>query len=144
MEAAHIHQFFGFGLDLLESGRFATYSDVVRAEYQARDRCWAHGLFLTVGPDGTVYPCTEMNCNPKFALGNLRAQSVEEIFQSDIRAKFLAEAEACGWGPKMFQPFSRTARLDAIARAIQHQELTETDIECIRLASLNEPALLLN
>jgi MoaA/NifB/PqqE/SkfB family radical SAM enzyme len=144
VESAGLHLFLGFGLDLLEAGSFATYSDIVRSEYEQRDQCWAHGLFLTAGPDATVYPCTEMNCNPNYALGNLREQSVEEIFRSDVRAKFLAEADACRWGPRMFQPFSRTTRLDAIARAIQCDELTDGDIEAIRVASLNEPAMLLN
>lgn len=144
VEAAGIHLFLGFGLDQLESGRFDNYSAVVRSEYASRDRCWAHGMFLTVGPDGTVYPCTEMNCDRDYAIGNLRTQSVEDIYRGEIRTRFLAEADACGWGAKWFQPFSRTARLDAIARAIRNQELVDADIETIRLASLKEPALLLN
>lgn len=69
---------------------------------------------------------------------------MEEIFLGEIRSRFLAEAEACRWGPEMFQPFSRTVRLDAIARAIQLGELTESDIDSIRLASLDQPTLLLN
>jgi len=144
LEETGLRLFLGFGLDLLAAGRFEKYSNVISSEYEHRDRCWAHGLFLTVGPDATVYPCTEMNCNPKYALGNLQSQSVEEIFRGGARARFLAEAESCRWGPRLFQPFSRTARLDAIARAIQSGEISDTDIQAIRLASLNEHSLLLN
>lgn len=144
VEACGLSLYLGFGLDLLDSGALSRYSDVVRRQYQVRDRCWGHGLFLTVGPDAKVYPCTEMNCNSEYVIGDLRTQAVTEIYQSSVRREFIQRADGCRWGPSMFQPFSRTTRLDGIAQAIRNGSLSDIEIDAIRRASLTQHPLLLN
>ena len=136
--------FLGFGLDVLESGGVSTYAELLSNEYAQRDRGWASGLFLTVGPDGSVYPCMEMNCDPRRILGNLNESSVEDIYQGRPRKAFIEEADHCRWGPELFHPHSRTARLDRIARAIMSGEMTGEEIETIRRASTTSHKLLLN
>jgi MoaA/NifB/PqqE/SkfB family radical SAM enzyme len=144
LEAAGVKPYLGFGVDLVESGEYTSYSRLVQEQYQGRDRCWAHGLFLTVGPDGLVYPCTEMNCDSRFVIGDLKVQSVADVYASAERSNFLRLADGCGWGPSIFQPFSRTARLDRIASAIRSGELQDPTIEAIRIASFSQHPLLLN
>lgn len=144
LDAAGVPLFLGFGLDQVEFGRVPNYDEVIRREYEQRESCLAHGLFFVVGPDATLYPCTEMGCDPAWALGNLKEQSVDEIYRSARRMDFLRRADSCHWGPEMFQPHSRTARLDRIARVIRDGELTDADIEVIRQESLKSHTLLLN
>ncbi len=133
----------GFGLAELEAGRFARYEDVVRAQYVGRD-CRSSGLFLTVGPDGVLYPCTELNCNVRWAFGSLREQSLEEIWHGAQRRSVLARLHSCRWGPTICQPFTRMNRLDGIARALRCGVLDEGEVERIRERARHSSPLLLS
>ncbi|HEY0552521.1 MAG TPA: SPASM domain-containing protein [Verrucomicrobiae bacterium] len=124
LQEAGIQIFLGFGLDRVEAKAVSSYSELIRNEYEQRDVCWTHGLFLTVGPDASVYPCMELNCDRRWILGNLNTQSVEEIYRGDQHPGFLKMAKHSHWGRKLFHPHSRTARLDRIAKAIRNGELT--------------------
>jgi MoaA/NifB/PqqE/SkfB family radical SAM enzyme len=143
-QAAGLRLFLGFGLDRVASGEFANYGALLTAEYARRTTSFANGVFLTVGPDGTVYPCTERNCDRAWALGNLKEQSVAEIYHGARRREVLAQFDAVNWGPEMSQPTPRTARLDRIAHAIQTGELSDADIARIREVSLHSHRLLLD
>jgi hypothetical protein len=136
--------YLGFGLAAIEVGEVPSYSALLAQEYAQRDISWATGLFLTVGPDSSVYLSTEYNCNPAWSFGNLKMQSVAEIYQSTRRRELLERMNALHWGAAISQPTARTARLDKIARAIMKGELSEAEIEAIRLASLQSHSLLLD
>jgi MoaA/NifB/PqqE/SkfB family radical SAM enzyme len=144
LQAAGIPLFTGFGLNSVESGEVASYSDLIRQEYERRDVSWANGVFLTVGPDASVYPCMELNCNRRWIVGNLKRQSVQEVYRSRNRMEFVAMANGMRWGPRLFNPFTRAARLDRIARAIMRGELKDPDIDIIRQRSLRSHRLLLD
>jgi MoaA/NifB/PqqE/SkfB family radical SAM enzyme len=143
-EQAGLQLHLGFGLDRLESGEAGSYSELIAREYSQRDYSWANGVFLTVGPDGSVFPSTEYNCNAEWSLGNLRTQSVREIYQSPRRRQVLRLFYSCRWGPKLSQATARTARLDRIARALQAGEITDEDIEGVRRASTESIPMLLD
>lgn len=144
LEGAGMKLFLGFGLDRVESGEFQTYGDLLRHEYDGRDYFWANGLFLTVGPDGTVYLCTEHNCDPDWAIGNLMTQSVAEIYHGVKRKEILELVHSRRMGPTVLEPNTRASRLNRIAQAIRNGDLTDTHIEQIHQASLRDPPLLLS
>lgn len=134
----------GFGLDRVDEGAAASYAEVVREEYVRRDRCWANGLFLTVGPDGTVYLCCDRNCDPDSAIGSLRESSIEEIYRGEARRRWLDRVERAHCGPEVCEATCRTSRLNEIARALRRGDLTEEQIAAIARAAVNEPRLLLS
>jgi hypothetical protein len=136
--------YLGFGLAAIEAGDAPSYSALLEREYEQRDISWANGLFLTVGPDSSVYLSTEYNCNRDWALGNLKTQSVAEVYQSSRRREMLEHMNSLHWGAAVAQPTARTARLDKIARAIMNGELSDAEIESIRIASLNSHSLILD
>ena len=142
--ASGFRLFLGFGLDQVANGECRTYSELLAAEYAGRTTSLANGVFLTVGPDATVYPCTERNCDPAWAIGSLRDQPVSEIYQGARRRNILAKYEAARWGPEISQPTPRTARLDRIAHAIRRGTLTREMINHIRALSLRSHRLLLD
>lgn len=142
--ASDLRLLLGFGLERVANGKFSSYSDLLASEYADRGTSLANGVFLTVGPDATVYPCTERNCDAAWALGNLKEQSVKEIYQGARRRGVIAKYDAVHWGPELSQPTSRTRRLDRIARAINKGELTEPAIQQIRQLSLQSHRLLLD
>jgi hypothetical protein len=144
LESAGMKLFLGFGLDRVESGEFRTYGDVLRHEYAGRDYFWANGLFLTAGPDGTVYLCTEHNCDPDWAVGNLVTQSVVEIYHGARRKEILEIVHSRRMGPTVLEPNTRASRLNRVAQAIRSGELSDAHIEQIHRASLREPPLLLS
>jgi hypothetical protein len=145
LQRAGIPLFLGFGLDRVASGEMPSYDALIEAEYAQRDISLANGVFLTVGPDATVYVSTEHNCgSAEFAIGNLERQSVQDIYSSVRRQRLLERMNAQCWGPGVAQPTPRTARLDRIARALQRGELSDRDLEVIRLASLSSHSLLLD
>src|SRR5581483_686114 len=118
LAASGVEVFLGFGLSEVAAGGVSTYAALIEREYASRDVSWSNGLFLTVGPDGTVYPTTERNCDAQWALGSLLNESVREIYGGDRRRALLAKLNSARWGPSVAQPTSRTARLDRIARAL--------------------------
>ncbi|MFO1500944.1 MAG: radical SAM protein [Verrucomicrobiota bacterium] len=144
VNASGLRLFLGFGLDRIVSGEFSTYSELLAREYASRTTSLANGVFLTVGPDATVYPCTEKNCQPAWALGNLKRQSVAEIYGGERRREILAQFDATHWGPEMSQPTPRTSRLDRIAQAIHQGVLTDSMIGQIRELSMHSHDLLLD
>jgi MoaA/NifB/PqqE/SkfB family radical SAM enzyme len=144
LASAGVPLYLGFALDQIEQGTTSIYPEVLRNEYAQRDVSWAHGLFLTVGPDASVYPCMELNCNKNWVLGNLKDQSVQEIYHSIARRKFLEMANRMRWGPGLFHPFFRSVRLDRIAKAIISGHLSQREINVIRAESLRSHTLLLN
>ncbi len=141
---AGMQLFLGFGLDRVESGEAQSYAEVLGREYATRDYCWANGLFLTVGPDASVHLCTEHNCDPNWAVGNLKTQSVTGVYKGERRRQLLDIVHGVRMGPSAIEPNTRASRLDRIAKAIQSGVLTDTQIEAIRNASLNDPPLLLS
>jgi hypothetical protein len=144
LEGAQVPLFLGFGLDLLDDGAFATYANVIREQYDVRTTSLTHGLFLTVDSTAQVYPCTEVNCQSEWAIGNLLDESVEEIYRGHRRRAILEAADACRWEPTMFQPFPRFARLDRIAHALAVGALTDADIKAIERHARSSHRLLLN
>lgn len=141
---AGVTLYLGFGLAAVESGAMPSYSALLEQEYAQRDISWANGLFLTVGPDSSVFLSTETGCNPAWALGNLKTQSVAEVYKGKRRREVLDDMNSQRWGPAVSQPTSRTARLDRIARAIMNGHLSDSAIEAIRLASLKSHSLMLD
>jgi len=87
---------------------------------------------------------TEYNCNPDWALGNLKTQSVAKVYKSQRRREVLERMNSLHWGATVSQPTSRTARLDRIARAIINGELSDSEIEAIQQVSLESHPLLLD
>jgi MoaA/NifB/PqqE/SkfB family radical SAM enzyme len=144
LAAVDVPLFFGFALDQIEKGITANYSEVLRNEYAQRDVSWAHGLFLTVGPDASVYPCMELNCNRDWILGNLKDKTVREIYRGRERRNFLEMANRMKWGPGLFHPFFRSVRLDRIAKAIIRGQISDGEINEIRAESFKSHSLLLN
>src|ERR1041384_8368789 len=112
---AGVALYLGFGLTEIAAGTVLNYSELLEREYASRDVSWSNGLFLTVGPDGSVYPTTEHNCDGSWVMGSLLNQSVREIYRSDRSRAVLARLNSHQWGPSVAQPTSRTARLDRIA-----------------------------
>jgi hypothetical protein len=139
-----IKVFLGFGLEAVESGAAESYSQLVQLEYARRRVSLANGLFLTVSPDGSVYPSTEYNCKDGWAVGNLMAESVSSIWGSPRRREVLDYFNRHNWGPSVAQPTARTNRLDKIADAVWNGTLTAEDIATVRQASHASPPLLLD
>ena len=142
--AQGVRLFLGFGLDRVEAGEAESYSNLVRLEYARRHVSLANGLFLTVGPDGSVYPSTEYNCKHGYDLGNLRRESVDSIWKGFRRREILGFFNLHHWGPSVAQPTARTNRLDEVADAVQDGRLTTEDIAAIKEASRTSPPLLLD
>ncbi len=143
IENAGMKTALGFGLDLIEQWVYSTYEDIIRAEYKRRDLCWSNGLFLTAGPDAGVYSCCDRNCYPAWSVGNLKNQSVEEIYRSEKRKKLLDRIHKHSCNHTVCEATCRTGRLNGIARALMSGELTDKHIEFIRNISLKNPGCLL-
>jgi uncharacterized Fe-S cluster-containing radical SAM superfamily protein len=144
LDAAGIAVHLGFGLSDVAADLVPTYSAIVEREYASRDISWANGLFLTVGPDGAVYPTTERNCDVQWAMGSLLDQSVREIYTGDRRRAILARLNSERWGPSVAQPTSRTARLDRIAKALMSGELGSADIAEVQRHALQQHQVILD
>ncbi len=140
LERAGMNVFMGFGLDDCER----RYEDLLRLEYESRTECLANGLFLTVGPDETVHLCTDRNCDTDWIVGDLRKQSVDEIYHSDRRRELLARVHFHRCGPKVCEPTCRLVRLNAIAQAVRSGDLTDADIDEIRRRGVGERGMLLS
>jgi hypothetical protein len=149
LERAGMPVWLGFGLAGLDlaaapASAVATYEDITREEYASRDSCWANGLFLTVGPAGSVHLCTDRNCYPAWQVGDLREQSVAQIYAGDRRRSLLAAVNSRNCGPCICEPTCRAVRLNAIARAVRSGVLGDEAIAEIRRRSAGDRGLLLS
>jgi organic radical activating enzyme len=136
--------FLGFGLDAVARGESRSYEEVLHREYEQRDTSWANGIFLTVGPEGSVYPSTEYNCNRDWAIGNLRRQTVQEVYGSSRRAELLGRFNSAKWGPEVSQPTARASRLDRVARFALAGGLNSSVVDAIRRSAVRGHKLLLD
>lgn len=144
LAARGVRLFLGFGLDSVASGKVKSYSEVIEGEYAQRDISLANGIFLTVGPGGEVYPSTEYNCDPRWQIGDLKKQSVFEIYGGGRRGEVLGYFNAVRWGPGVAQATARTSRLDRIARAVRSGQLDDLTLSQIQEAARVSPGVLLD
>lgn len=132
---AGVRLFLGFGLAAVASGAVRNYRAVIDDEYAWRVRNpvnLATGIFLTVGPSGTVYSSTEHNCDDRWAIGSLLEHSVADIYASERRAEVLGMLNRAAWQASVAQPFSRTNRLARIGTAIAQGTIDETNLMLLR------------
>lgn len=144
LAAAGVPLFLGFGLDAIERGTAASYPALIEDTYARRTVSLATGLFLIVGPSGSVHASTEHNCDVAWSFGNLRSQTIEEIYVSRQRREMLEYLNANHWGPSVAQATSRTERLDRIALAVRDGVLVDGDIDLIRAIALDGHSLILD
>jgi MoaA/NifB/PqqE/SkfB family radical SAM enzyme len=142
--AVGVRVFLGFGLDAVASGKAQSYSGLIEREYAQRGAAPAAGLFLTVGQDGSIYPSTEHNCDSDWVIGNLRKESVQEVYRGERRKRVLELLNGRNWGPSVSQPTARTNRLDRIARAVQAAQLDDDMIAAIASVARAAHKLLLD
>lgn len=147
LEDAGMNCKLGFGLSEVQTGKRSSYTEVLEEEYTRRKKCGpclANGLFLTVGPDARTHLCVDRNCDEEWVTGDLKTQSVREIYGGEARQLLLERVHACDRGPQVCEATCRIPRLDHIAHQIRAGTLTDTDVaECRRTAEV-EPKLLLS
>jgi hypothetical protein len=86
----------------------------------------------------------DRNCDEEWVTGDLKTQSVREIYGGEARQLLLERVHACDRGPQVCEATCRIPRLDHIAHQIRAGTLTDTDVaECRRTAEV-EPKLLLS
>jgi hypothetical protein len=144
IDSVGIHLHLGFGLDFVDMGIVSSYQEVLEREYAGRDMCWTNGLFLTVGPDGMAYLCTDRNCDPEWAIGSLVEQSATEILHGESRRALLEKVASVRCGPSLCEATCRTPRLNRIATAFKHNRVENSIIERIRETAKKEHPLLLS
>ena len=146
VEEAGMNLFLGFGVNRIEAGEFPSLSARIVHEYAHRDKDLANGIFLTVGADARVYLSTEWNCHPgeEWVIGDLKTQSVAEIYRSDKRRQLVERCNRERWGPRVSSPTARTSRLSRIGGAIMRGDLGQDEIEAIRTRSLESHQLILD
>src|ERR1051325_1156587 len=143
LSAAGVDLFLGFGLQAVEMGTAPDYSTVIESIYAARGVSLATGLFLTIGPSGAVYSSTERNTDNRWTIGDLRTQTVEEIYGGERRRRLLDRLNEARWGPDVAQATSRTERLDRIAAAIRDGVVSDDDVRDIgKIASTSHRLIL--
>ena len=134
----------GGGLDRVEAGLVPSYRAVLAEEYRSRTYAWAHGLFLTVGPDGLVYFSTEKIGDRRWAFGDLKSDDVASAYTGPRRRALLQLVHSARMGPAVLPPHTRMGRLNRIASQLQDGGISPADVERIREASLSSPPLLLS
>ncbi len=133
----------GYGLADIDRGDVSNHEEWVGTQYAGCGRCWANGLFLTVGPDATAYLCVDRNCDPDYAIGNLRDQSVEQVYDSPARRRLLDRVHAGVCGPTVCPPTCRARRLNAIADRAHRGGVSQRDLAHVRNLASDTPPLLL-
>ncbi|MBT3865759.1 radical SAM protein [Candidatus Woesearchaeota archaeon] len=60
------------------------------------DSCLASGWFIEVGPSGEVFLCCEKHFLEDYKIGDLRTQTVDEIWQGDLRNRIIGNVNSSG------------------------------------------------
>jgi uncharacterized protein len=91
-----------FFLDLLKQDRYFRITFIestIRKILQTGEQlytCMAGKTLVSVGPDGTVYPCHRFMGDDKFILGNVKDGDFDQAIFRDIKAKNLIGCDQCG------------------------------------------------
>lgn len=87
------------------------------------DSCIGHSWCGSVAYDGGVYLCSERNGNPKYLMGNLLTSSLEEIWESEQRAKVLKNIAGC-------PPACKVHRINLLLHSLtKNGILNDTEVE---------------
>jgi len=57
------------------------------------DRCLAHPLAPMIEPDGNVYLCIDHGGDPRFVIGNIYHNTIDEIWRSTLRQRVIARID---------------------------------------------------
>jgi radical SAM protein with 4Fe4S-binding SPASM domain len=109
----------GFSLQLDSTGE--SWEQDQRRVYK---RCRASGWFLTVGPDLSAYVCCDRNGDPRFRIGNLQHQTVDEVWKSEKRKQVIAWVNSQACNDRLCFPGCRPDRLNLISHLLQEDEIT--------------------
>ncbi|MBR9704240.1 radical SAM protein [Candidatus Pacearchaeota archaeon] len=63
--------------------------DALKKDTRTYKQCRSTGLFAELGPSGHLHHCCDRNLNRKYRIGDLKTQSVQEIYESDRRKQVL-------------------------------------------------------
>lgn len=66
--------------------------EAVKGEERGYQLCRASGLFAELGPSGKLYSCCDRNCFRAFAIGDLKKNSLEEIYAGEERKVVMSYA----------------------------------------------------
>ncbi len=67
--------------------------DALSLKKREYDICRATGLYAEVAPDGKMYHCCEKNCHEGWDIGDLKTQTVKEIYSSQRRFEIADDIE---------------------------------------------------
>ncbi|HII15623.1 MAG TPA: radical SAM/SPASM domain-containing protein [Nanoarchaeota archaeon] len=69
-------------------------------------QCRASGWFVEVGPTGDLFLCCETHFKPEYRIGDLKTQSLDEIWRSDLRKSVIARVNnsSCHTCPTLCKP----------------------------------------
>ncbi|MBU4351689.1 MAG: radical SAM protein [Nanoarchaeota archaeon] len=85
-------------------------------------QCRGSGWFGEVGPNGELYLCCEKLFMPEYVIGDLRTQSLEEVWSSQRRESVLARVneENCNVCPTLCKPHELNKIFDSV-ELMRHQ-----------------------
>jgi GTP 3',8-cyclase len=71
--------------------------DALKNNTRNYSQCRANGLYVEMGPSGKLHLCCERNCNRNFVIGDLKTQTVKEIWEGELRKAMIdyINASAC-------------------------------------------------
>ncbi|MDD6055306.1 MAG: radical SAM protein [Helicobacter sp.] len=100
---------------------YQKYSQMGKSEYRGYQKC--HGMFFStcISADFKVWACLHYRQNPKYLLGDLKEQSLEDIFKS-ARMREVYHSIDCNKCPLLCRNDSFNKTLEELQNSITHKE----------------------
>lgn len=99
-----------FGDDIAVVASAQKYGRFDDLNHRPYEKCWSHNFVTIIGADAKLYPCCELTLDPRYALGDLRQDELEKIWQKKEEVIGQIDLSKCN-------PFCRG---DMINRAMEH------------------------
>ena len=114
------------------------FKDVMSSrEYK---HCIASSFFAELGPDGNLYLCCEKVGNPEYAIGSLKEQTLEEVWQGKRRKEVIDSVNSghCSSCPPSCKPHQLNKVFDQIdaLRRLGRMDLVRDWIEDLKKVKL--------
>jgi len=92
--------------------------DALKRNTRNYTKCRGMGLYAEVSPSGKLFSCCDRNLNPKYELGDLTENSLDEIWKSEKREKVIdfVNSRACAVCPPGCKPHETNRQFEQIEK----------------------------
>lgn len=118
--------------------------DALKSNERGYRTCRATGLYAEMAPNGELHTCCDRNCYRPFCIGDLKKNTVEEIYSSEKRKNVLSYANdfSCTTCPIACKPHEANKQFEIVEQLREKKEMYKLEAWIDAIHNLPKPKLI--